>query len=132
MISQAYQWRETARITKAAKRSTAATIGNNRRPYHWTRRNLHPRYVLQYLHLALNSRQQLAPESRQQLRPGSSMHKYGRAVRVGNRSRIAPIGVGSHALRLASLELGRIALGSVQNWRGTSKPLLRPPQVRES
>jgi hypothetical protein len=72
MTSQAYQKGETARgvqrrddrayarITKAAERSAAATIGNNRRPYHWKRHNCQRRYVLKYLHLGLNSRQQLA------------------------------------------------------------------------
>jgi hypothetical protein len=73
MTSQAYQtgeaarsaqWKDDrayARITKPAKQSAVATIGNNRRPYHWKRRNRQPRYVLKYLHLGLNSGQQLAP-----------------------------------------------------------------------
>jgi hypothetical protein len=72
MTSQAYQAGEAARSAQrrddrartrtipAAKRSTAATFRNIQCPYHWKRQNRQPRYVLKYLHLGLNSRQQLA------------------------------------------------------------------------
>ncbi len=86
MTSQAYQWGETARsaqqrddraparITKPAKQSAVATIRNNQRPCHWKRHNCRRRYTLKYLHLALNSRQQLTPNSRQQLTRNSRAH----------------------------------------------------------
>ena len=72
MTSQAYQKGETARgvqqkddraharTISPAHQSTVATIGNIQRPYHWKRHNCQRRYVLKYLHLGLNSRQQLA------------------------------------------------------------------------
>lgn len=79
MTSQAYQWGETARSAQQRDdrahartispdhQSTAATFCNNQRPYHWKRHNCQRRYVLKYLHLALNSRQRSALNSRAQL-----------------------------------------------------------------
>jgi hypothetical protein len=79
MTSQAYQWGETARSVQQrgdrayartispAHQSTVATIGNNRRPYHWKRHNCQRRYALKYLHLGLNSRQRSALRGEAQL-----------------------------------------------------------------
>ena len=168
MTSQAYQKGETAcsvqqrddrapaRITKPAKQSAAATIGNNRRPYHWERQNRQRRYVLKHLHLGLNSRAQLAlnserelalnsraqlvPNDRAQLAlrseahltPGSRQHKHGGTISVGDRSRIALARVGSHTRQLASLKLGRIAPVSKWNQHATRGLLLRPPPVGDT
>jgi hypothetical protein len=168
MTSQAYQWGETARgaqqredraparITKAAERSAAATFCNIQRPYHWKRHNCYRRYVLKYLHLGLNSRQQLAlngerelalnsraqlaPRGRAQLalrseahlRLGGRQRKHGGTVGVGERGRITLVRVGSHAQQLASVKLGRIAPASKRNQRTASSLLLRPPPAGDT
>ena len=165
MTNQAYQWGETARSAQQrddrasartispAHRSTAATIRNNRRPYHWKRHNCQRRYILKYLHLGLNSRAQLALRSeaqlalnserelalnsearltlrsRAQLRSGGKQHKHGGTVSVSDRSRITLMRVGSHAQQLVSLKLGRIAPASKRNQRTASSLHLRPPPV---
>ena len=160
MTSQAYQKGETAcsvqqrddrapaRITKPAKQSAAATIGNNRRPYHWERQNRQRRYVLKHLHLGLNSRAQLALNSERELalnsraqlalrseahlRPCGRQHKYGGTVGIGDRGRITLVRVGSHAQQLVSLKLGRIAAVGKWNQHATSGLLLRPPPVGDN
>jgi hypothetical protein len=144
MTSQAYQKGETAcgaqqrddrayaRITKAAERSAAATIGNNRRPYHGTRENCQPRYALKYLHLVPHGRAQLALRSDAHLRHGDSWRKYGGTLSVGDRGRIALARVGSHTRQLASLKLGRIAPASKWNQCATSSLHSRPPPVGDT
>jgi len=149
MTSQAYQKGETARsgqqkddraharTISPAHQSTAATIRNNQRPYHWDRHNYQRRYALKYLHLGLNSRAQLALNSEAQLalnseahlRPGGKRHKYGGTASVGDRGRITLVRVGSHAQQLASSKLGRIAPVGKWNQRATSSLHLRPPPV---
>ncbi len=129
MTSQAYQKGETAcgaqqrddrayaRITKPAERSAAATIGNNRRPYHWERQNRQRRYVLKYLHLGPNSRQQLAlnGECRLLLRnpPPIGSQTIGRSEHY--LTRISE----HHLTRISEHHLTRI-----------SEPRLRPPRAR--
>jgi hypothetical protein len=60
--------RASARNTmKADARSNAAIFRNIQRPYHWKRHNCQRRYALKYLHLGLNSRQQLALNGEREL-----------------------------------------------------------------
>jgi hypothetical protein len=152
MTSQAYQKGETARsgqqkddcaparTISPAHQSTAATIGNNRRPYHWKRHNCQRRYVLKYLHLGLNreaqltlnSRAQLALRSEAHLMPCGRQHKYGGTVSVSDGSRITLARVGGHTRQLVSLKLGRIAPVSKWNQYATSGLLLRPPPVGDN
>ena len=160
MTSQAYQWGETARsaqqrndraharIISPAKRSTAATIRNIQRSYHWKRQNRHRRYVLKYLHLGLNSRAQLALNSERELalnseaqlalrskahlRPSGRQHKYGGTVNIGDRGRITLVRVDSHSRQLVSLKLGRIAPVSKWNQHTASSLHLRPPPIGDT
>jgi hypothetical protein len=120
--------------------ASRATFRNIQRPYHWKRHNCQRRYALKYLHLALNSRAQLAPRSRAQLalhseahlRPCGRQHKRSGTVSVSDRSRITLVREGGHSQQLASLRLGRIAPASKRNQRATSGLLLRPPPVGDT
>jgi hypothetical protein len=129
MTSQAYQKGETARgaqqrddraparITKPAKQSAVATIGNNRRPYHWKRHNCQRRYVLKYLHLGPNSRQQLALN-------GESGLLLRNPPPIGSQT----IGRSEHHLaRISEHHLARI---SEHHLARISEHHLRPPRAR--
>ncbi len=121
MTSQAYQWGETARSAQQtndrahartispAHQSTAITIRNNQRPYHWNHHNCHRRYVLKYLHLGLNSRAHLAAHGRQFSSAGT--------VGVSCCHRITPVSAGNRAQQFCSPNCGRIAPVGAKNRR---------------
>jgi hypothetical protein len=144
MTSQAYQKGETARsvqqrddrayarITKPAERSAAATIGNNRRPYHQTRKSRQSRYSLKYLQAAPNSRSQTAPNSRRCLTLNSEHY----STRNGERRLLPGIvpPIGSQTATRSEHHLAResehhLARESEHHLARESEHHLRPPRI---